>query len=676
MARVYQVPRHAFPWLISGALLASLPHMIRAELWLSVAVPLLLLWRVMIQRGRVAMPGKLLRGMLLLGLVGATLYSHGTLLGPDAGVTLLVAAFALKMLEMFRLRDAYVVIILACFVLATAFLFSTGPLVTVYIGVVLVLVVAALIGINHPESGVSPWRHLRLSAKMVAQAVPLMLVFFLLVPRLPPLWSLKVEQQQGKTGMSDSMAPGEISRLSRQNDLAFRVEFDGEVPPPSLRYWRGLTYGWFDGRRWSQAVPPALDRQEYVRFANGASPPWYQQLLADRGDAAWKYRVVMERTGRQWLYAISVPFSDKTDVGLARDLRLVRRTDLETTYDYRVTSYLMPVAVEGLKEWERQFYVALPSASSPRASAMAQQWRDESDSDADYANRLLRWLNEEEFYYTLEPPLLGQHTVDDFLFRSRRGFCEHYASSFAFLLRAAAIPARIVAGYQGGQLNPLGNHLQVRQYDAHVWVEAWLPEQGWVEFDPTAAVAPARIELGLEQALAGLDEQTETGLAAVLRSNPLLTRLGYLMDYMEFNWAKWVLGYNQQGQLEFLSRWLGKVTPERMVMALAAVGGSVMAVMLVWMLWRARRPGLTWWQREYRAMLRLMDKRGLNPPAHLPPSQVIAAAAQRYPRAAMALQDWQSCFEAAVYKPLAAEPELLRRQLVVLRRKVARMSRR
>lgn len=676
MARVYQVPRHAFPWLISGVLLASLPHMIRAELWLSVAVPLLLLWRIMIQRGRVAMPGKLLRGMLLLGLVGATLYSHGTLLGPDAGVTLLVAAFALKMLEMFRLRDAYVVIILACFVLATAFLFSTGPLVTVYIGVVLVLVVAALIGINHPESGVSPWRHLRLSAKMVAQAVPLMLVFFVLVPRLPPLWNLKVEQHQGKTGMSDSMAPGEISRLSRQNDLAFRVEFDGEVPPPSLRYWRGLTYGWFDGRRWSQAVPPALDRQEYIRFPSGVSPQWYLQLLADRGDVAWKYRVVMERTGRQWLYAMSVPFSDKTDVGLARDLRLVRRTDIETTYDYRVASYLIPVAVEGLKEWERKFYVALPSGSNPRASAMAQQWRDESATDADYANRLLRWLNEEEFYYTLEPPLLGQHTVDDFLFRTRRGFCEHYASSFAFLLRAAGIPARIVAGYQGGQLNPLGNHLQVRQYDAHVWVEAWLPEQGWIEFDPTAAVAPARIELGLEQALAGLDEQTETGLAAALRSNPLLTRLSYLMDYIEFGWAKWVLGYNQQGQLEFLSRWLGRVTPERMVMALAAVGGSVMAVMLVWMRWRARRPGLTWWQREYRAMLRLMHKRGLNPPAHLPPSQVIAAAAQRYPRAAMALQDWHSCFEAAVYKPLATEPGLLRRQLVVLRRKVARMSRR
>lgn len=676
MARVYQVPRHAFPLLISGSLLASLPHLIRAELWLSVVVPLFLLWRIMIQRGRVAMPGKLVRGILLLALAGATLYNHGTLLGPDAGVTLLVAAFALKMLEMFRLRDAYVVIILACFVLATAFLFSTGPLITIYIGLVLVLVVAALIGINHPESGVSPWRHLRLSVTMVAQAVPLMLIFFVLVPRLPPLWNLKVEQQQGKTGMSDSMAPGEVSRLSRQSDLAFRVEFDGEVPPPPLRYWRGLTYGLFDGRRWSQATPPALDRREYVRFSGDVSPGWYMQLLSDRGDPAWQYRVVMERTGRQWLYAMSVPFSDKPDVGLARDLRLVRRTEIETTYDYRVTSYLAPAAREGLEDWEREFYIALPEESNPRARAMAQQWRGESGSDAEFANRILRWLNEEKFYYTLEPPLLSHHTVDDFLFRTRRGFCEHYASSFAFLLRAAGIPARIVAGYQGGELNPLGNHLLVRQYDAHVWVEAWLPEQGWFEFDPTAAVAPARIEQGLEQALAGFNEQVESGLAAAFRSNPLLARLGYLRDYIEFGWAKWVLGYNQQSQLEFLSRWLGRVTPERMVMALAAVGGAVMSVMLIWMLWRARRPELMWWQKEYRAMLRLMHKRGLYPPAHLPPAQAIAAAAQSYPRAAAALQDWQHCFEAAVYKAPATDPGLLRRQLVVLRRKVARLSRR
>jgi protein-glutamine gamma-glutamyltransferase len=672
MARVYQVPRHAFIWLVAGALLASLPHMWRGPLWLALTVPVLLGWRMLIQRGVLAMPGKLIRFPLLLAVIVATLYSHGTVLGPEAGVTLLVAAFALKMLEMFRLRDAYVAIILACFVLATAFLFARDPLTTLYIGVVLVVVVAALVGINDPESGVSPWRHLRQSGVMVLQALPLMMVFFVLVPRLPPLWNLQVDQQQAKTGMSDSMSPGEVSRLSRQSGIAFRVEFDGKVPPPAERYWRGLTYGWFDGRRWSQAIPPEVRPEDYLRFANDPSPDWYEQLLAGRGEPRWRYRVVMERTGQQWLYALSVPFSDRQDVALTRDLRLLRRTDLETTFDYRVDSYQMPVAAEGLPEWERRFYTTLPPAGNSRARQMATEWRASATGDGAFITRLLLWFNQEQFYYTLEPPLLGENTVDDFLFRTRRGFCEHYASSFAFMLRAAGIPARIVAGYQGGELNPLGDHLLVRQYDAHVWVEAWLAGQGWVEFDPTAAVAPARIEWGLDAALAESGESATAGLAGALRGIPILARLGFLADYIEFGWAKWVLGYNQQNQLDFLSRWLGKATPERMVMALAAVGGSIMLVMLLWMLWRVRRPGLLWWQREHRQMTRLLRRRGVPLAAHMTSAQIVQATIRYYPGARQPMQDWQRCYEAIAYRREVADPAQLRRQLRMLRRLVGR----
>lgn len=672
MARVYQVPRHAFPWLMTGALLASLPHLWRGPLWLALTVPALLGWRILIQRGALAMPGKLIRFPLLLLVVGATLYSHGTLLGPEAGVTLLVAAFALKMLEMFRLRDAYVAIILASFVLATAFLFARDPLTTVYIGVALVVVMAALVGINDPESGVSPWRHLRQSGAMLLQALPLMLVFFVLVPRMPPLWNLQVNQQQAKTGMSDSMSPGEVSRLSRQSGIAFRVEFDGEVPPPAQRYWRGLTYGWFDGRRWSQALPPEIQRHEYLYFANTPKPEWYEELLAERGEPDWRYRVVMERTGRQWLYALSVPFSNRQDVALARDMRLLKNSDIESTFDYRVESYQMPVARQGLPEWERRFYTSLPQSGNARARQMASDWRASASGDGAFITRLLLWFNQEEFYYTLEPPLLGEDTVDDFLFRTRRGFCEHYASSFAYLLRAAGIPARIVAGYQGGELNPLGDHLLVRQYDAHVWVEAWLAGQGWVEFDPTGAVAPTRIEQGLDAALAESGESAITGLAGALRGVPLFARLSLLADYIEFGWAKWVLGYNQQNQLEFLSRWLGQVTPQRMVMALAAVGGVVMLIMLGWMLWRVRRPALVWWQREHRQMTRMLARRGVPLAPHLTSSQIVRLASEYYPAASQPLQDWQRCYDTIAYRKEITDPVVLRRQLRNLRRLVGR----
>ena len=672
MARVYQVPRHAFPWLIAAALLASLPHLWRGPLWLALTVPVLLCWRMLIQRGVLTMPGKLVRVPLLLAVVGGTLYSHGTLLGPEAGVTLLVAAFALKMLEMFRLRDAYVAIILGSFVLATAFLFARDPLITLYIGVVLVVVMAALVGINDPESGVSPWRHLRKSGGMVLQALPLMLVFFVLVPRMPPLWNLQVNQQQAKTGMSDSMSPGEVSRLSRQSGIAFRVEFEGEVPPPAQRYWRGLTYGWFDGRRWSQALPPEVRRNDYLRFANGPSPDWYEELLAERGEPDWRYRVVMERTGRQWLYALSVPFSDRQDVALARDLRLLRKDDIESTFDYRVESYQIPVARQGLPEWERRFYTTLPETGNSQARQMAVEWRANATGDAAYITRLLLWFNQEDFYYTLEPPLLSENTVDDFLFRTRRGFCEHYASSFAYMLRAAGIPARIVAGYQGGELNPLGDHLLVRQYDAHVWVEAWLEGQGWVEVDPTGAVAPTRIEQGLDAALAEYGESVLTGLAGALRGVPLFARLSLLADYIEFGWAKWVLGYNQQNQLEFLSRWLGEVTPQRMVMALAAVGGVVMVTMLLWMLWRVRRPRLVWWQREHRLMVRMLTRRGVPLGLHMTTTQIVRIAGEHYPSARQPLQDWQHCYDAIAYRKDVHDPASMRQQLRRLRKMIRR----
>lgn len=681
MARVYQVPRHAFPWLLAAVLLASLPHLWRGPVWLAITVPLLLGWRLLIQRGLLSMPGQLLRVPLLFALIGATIYSHGTLLGPEAGVTLLVAAFALKMLEMFRLRDAYVVIILAFFVLATAFLFARDPLTTLYIGMVLTVLVAALIGINHPESGLSSWRHLRPAVMMVGQALPLMLVLFILVPRMPPLWNLQVNQQQAKTGMSDSMAPGEVSRLSRNSGLAFRVEFDGDIPPPAARYWRGLTYGFFDGRRWSQALPAQIKPQDYLHFGGSAakdsSHDWYQQLLADRdSDPQWRYQVIMERTGQQWLYALSVPFSSSQEIGLARDMRLVRRTDIETTFAYQVDSYQMAVEYRELSQWQQDFYTALPEQGNGRARRMAQQWRAEASGDGAFITRLLLWLNQEPFFYTLEPPLLGENTVDDFLFRSRRGFCEHYASSFAYLLRAAGIPTRIVAGYQGGEANPLGSHLLVRQYDAHVWVEAWLPGQGWVEFDPTAAVAPSRIEQGLEAALSGTGESAISGFAGVMRGIPLLARLEFLADYIEFGWAKWVLGYNQENQLEFLSRWLGEVTPQRMVIALAVTGGSILSVMLLWMLWRLRQPRLVWWQREYQQMERLLSRYGVTLATHMTPTQMGAISADQHPAAQQPLKDWLRCYETIAYRRGGIiETTTLQRQLRTLRHQVRRRLR-
>src|SRR5690606_25782031 len=142
-----------------------------------------------------------------------------------------------------------------------------------------------------------------------------------------------------------------------------------------------------------------------------------------------------------------------------------------------------------------------PAGRHPRAVEMARSWRSQGLGDEEIVDRALRMFNEQEFYYTLQPPLAVDDAIDQFLFETRQGFCEHYAAAFTVLMRAAGIPARVVTGYQGGTLNPVGGYVIVRQRDAHAWAEVWLGEKGWVRVDPTAAVAPNRILGGIETAL-------------------------------------------------------------------------------------------------------------------------------------------------------------------------------
>ena len=670
--RVYQVPHHTFWLLTLGTFLAALPHLLMGPLWLRVLIPALVVARVLVQRGRLRMPGRLLRVLLLGAIVVGTVYTHGTIAGPEAGACLLVAAFALKLLEMFRLRDAYVLLVLGYFVLATTFLFYQGPLAAFYVLLVMMLLTAALIGINKPETHARPTAHVRLASVMLLQSLPVMLLLFVLVPRVGPLWALEIRQEGARTGMSDSMAPGEVSNLTQSAELAFRVEFEGEVPPPAERYWRGLTYSWFDGRRWSQAAPRHVPRDELVRFAQGSANTWYPGLSVAREQVpgpVYRYRVVQEPSRRPWLYALAVPFAEQRDIGLARDFRLLRDSDLEQRYAYTVTSYPLLKPAMSLPDWERDFNLALPEAGNERSRALAESWFAEVDGEPrHYADRILRWFRQEAFYYTLEPPLLRGDTVDGFLFESRRGFCEHYASAFAYLMRAAGVPARIVAGYQGGELNPVGNHLRVHQYHAHAWVEIWLEAEGWVEFDPTGAVAPERIEQGMEPFRDGGGGALQNLFGGRGGAHPLLARWRNSLDYIQFSWQKWVLGYNETAQLAFLERWLGEVSPWRLARVMLIGMVILLLPVALWVLLRQRGPARSPLQREYRAMGRQLRRAGLASPEHLPPRELARWAGEHWPALAGEFNRWAAFYEQAAY---AGEDEQeSRQQLRRLRRRL------
>lgn len=677
MARVYQVPRHAMIWMMLAVVLAGLPHVITGPAWLGGLLLGAVLWRSLIHRGRLRMPPRVVRLTLLGAMVGGIFYHFGTLFGPTAGVSLLVGAFALKLLELFRLRDAYVVVLLGYFVLATIFLHQRGAAAALYVLVGLATLTAALIGINQPESGGRAREHIKLAAVMLIQALPLTVLLFLVMPRIAPLWSMETEESQARTGMSDSMAPGEVSDLSQNNDLAFRVTFDGEVPPRAQRYWRGMTYTRFDGRRWRQAALGDNWRNRDLYFpARGPRPDWWVQWRDQRTGPNYDYQVVMEPSRRKWLYALAVPFSESESVGVARDFRLLRSEEIDSTFAYRVTSYPDMPRGHRLTERQRERALELPQGFNPRTRERARQWRAAASTDQAYIERILDWLEREDFEYTLQPPELGRDSVDEFLFETRRGFCEHYASALTFMLRAAEIPARVVAGYQGGEVNPLGDHLRVRQSDAHAWVEAWLMGQGWVRLDPTAAVAPARIEYGLDRALEEQGGEAGGGVLDNLGDLPLILQMGYLSDYVEFAWYKWVRGYDQSARLELLANWLGKVNPVRVGLALAAGLAIILTPLAAWILLQRRAPGLSSWQREYWRMLNLLRHHDIRVHSGLPPRELVTRVAQRNPPAAEVLEAWSRDYEHLVYGPDPERDRAARQRLRRERGAVRRALRR
>lgn len=652
--RVYQVPIHTRLWLVLTVIACSLPQLLRGPGWQTVLLVLVVAVRVLTDKQRMRLPGKVVRGGLMVAVVGLTWYSFGRIYGPEAGVALLVSLFALKYLEVVRQRDAYVVIVLGYFVCATALLFDRGPGMFGYVLLCLLFLTVCLVGINHSDTGAKATGHLRRATVLTLQAVPVMLVLFVLVPRVAPLWNMQVDSGKARTGMSDSMAPGEISELSRSSKLAFRVAFDGEMPAPKDRYWRGLTLSHFDGRTWQQAIARGVDKRAYLAEPGRPVPQWYENLIAAERGQGYRYQIIMEPTQRQWLFAMKVPLVEQGEASLAKDMRLVATKPVSDRMGYTVTSYPRLSDAIRLDPAERELMLSLPAATVGRkARGLAQQWRLESYSSEEVVKRALDHFREQPFHYTLRPPPLPVDPVDEFLFITRRGFCEHYASSFTFLMRAAGIPARVVVGYQGGEPNALGSHLLVRQYDAHAWSEVWIEGQGWIRVDPTAAVSPERIDAGLRAALAGSEEDSEvvSDLQGFTGSGVMGT-LRQWADYVDYQWQTQVLGYNSQSQLQLLRQILGSASPLRI--ALALLGGITLLLGLYMLILLRQDRGYQQspMEREFWRLHQQVAQRmggALDP--GLTPVQLAATIAQRWPAASEAARRWALQYQQALYNP-------------------------
>ncbi len=581
MARAKRpVSRRQAWWLLATAIVAGAPLAPQLPLWLSLAAAAAFAWRAALTWRQWRLPPRWLLVILVVVGTAGVFLQYRTILGRTPGIALLVVFLALKLLELRAARDAVATALLCYFLVLGQFLFTQTIPTALLAGLTILITTASLLAASDDRP--SPVDQLRRAALMLGQALPFMLLLFVLFPRVQgPLWGIPQDRFSAVSGLSDTMSPGSIAQLSQSDAIAFRVQFKGEVPPQSQLYWRGPVMPSFDGRSWR------------VAQTLGAFP----QVPYPTVGAAVDYEVTLEPHGKFWLFALEMPGTLPPESALTRDYQPVARQAVRNRLRYAQRAW--PESLAGMNDPPQvlRSALALPQDGNPRTRAVAAAWRAQHGSDgaailAAAEDFFLRQI----LIYTLNPPLLGKDVVDEFLFDTKRGFCEHFAASFVFALRAAGVPARVVAGYQGGEVNPVDGYLVVRQYDAHAWAEAWIAGRGWVRIDPTAISAPSRINSSFTAAVPAGE-----ALPFLARSDlAWLRELRYRLDAVTNGWNQWVLGYNPQRQRDLLaSLGLGEPDWRNMTAVLSILCGMVMLGLTGWILRNRLRvdPALGAWRR-------------------------------------------------------------------------------
>jgi transglutaminase-like putative cysteine protease len=577
------------PWLFATALATTIPHAIHLPLWLSALTAGIIAYAGWLWWRNQRLPGR----WLLMPLVGiacaGVLFEFRTLLGREAGVAMLVLFMALKLLELRSQRDAMVLITLGYFLLLTHYFYSQSIPTGFWLIVTMTLITATLIRIHGgPTSKALPT--LRYAGLLTLQAIPFMLVLYVLFPRISgPLWGLPQDAHRARSGLSEQMTPGSFSNLALSSEIVFRVRFAGEIPAANKLYWRGPVMDAFDGRTWrpdpAQTRPPTIE---------ALSPPI-------------RYESTIEANQQRWLLALDAPAPSLKEFAINSTLTVTTRQTLDQRSRFSlvsVTDYRFNIE-EDAEVLRRN--LKLPARLNPRSRALAESWRAQSSSPIATVNLALALFSGKDFAYTLQPPLLGEHSIDQFLFESRRGFCEHYAAAFVVLMRAAGIPARVVGGYQGGERNPVDGFLVIRQSDAHAWAEVWLAGQGWLRVDPTAAVSPSRIASGI---IAALPTGEPLPMLLTLHSD-WLRGARHRWEAINNAWNQEVLGYNPERQRQLLSQLgLSDNHWQNLITLLASLSAGLLLAITACTLYY--RPRLDPAQRLWHIALRRIARRQVN----------------------------------------------------------------
>jgi protein-glutamine gamma-glutamyltransferase len=660
--RLRHLPRDSRDTLFLLAVIGwvLLPQVAHLPLWCSLLCAAVLAGRGWLAWGSRPLPSRWwLLGLLALTLA-ATWATHRTLLGRDAGVTLIAMLLALKTLELRARRDAFVVFFLGFFTMLTNFFFSQSLPTAAAMLVALLGLLTALVNAHMPVGRPPLLQAAKTAGWMALLGAPIMAVLFVLFPRFAPLWGIPSDAMSGRSGLSANMQVGTIASLALDESIAMRVRFEGPPPPQSALYFRGPVLSSFDGREW-------------LPLRSSFSTPFQAAPALRVSGEPVRYEVTLEPHNRPWLLVLDAagraPLAPGYDTVMTPELQWFANRPITDITRYRAESHLE--FQHGPQRFiaALQDYTALPPGFNPRTLQWASELRaDPRMAGADTAamvRRVLEQLRTGGYTYSLEPGTYGQHTADELWFDRKEGFCEHFASAFVVLMRAMDIPARIVTGYQGGEVNAVDGYWTVRQSDAHAWTEVWHPGQGWLRVDPTAAVMPGRI--GASQRLVAPRGALASAIGSV--SPGLATSLRAAWEAMNNGWNQWVLNYTQSRQLNLLKN-LGFEAPswEDLGYVLIAVIVAVSLGGALWTLWE-RREHDPWLRLLGRARARLAAS-GLATHAAQPPRQLAALVRQHFAgRAEMqAVHDWLLRLEALRYAPSPASRAQTAAALATLQR--------
>ncbi len=576
-------------WLLISLLTVVLLHSVNLIPWITVAAVALGIWRYLLNRKQWALPKMHILIPVMLIICIALLFSFGNNFGRDASISLFIIMTAMKLLETKTLRDYMLVISIGYFAVACIFIFNQSASTFLLSLIPIILLTTTLIQISLPQT-IPGIYSLKLAAKLLLQSIPLMLVLFVLFPRLPgPIWGITKDAYSGMTGLNDSIELGDVSNLIQNSSVAFRVQFDGTIPPRNKLYWRG----------------PVLSQQQNNKWLAANDNSQAKQASLEPIGAKINYTMTLEPHNRLWLLLLDMPTTIPKIATLKQAYSAIAKEPIRTRTRYQAVSSLQYILDKTLDTSQSKIALDIDAESNPKSFKLARSWSHLPSEEI--ISHVLQMFNQQTFIYTLRPPRLSNSAIDDFLFNTKKGFCEHYATSFVYLMRAAGIPARIVTGYQGGELNPNGNYLIVRQSDAHAWAEVWLKNKGWVRIDPTAAVAPERIELGIDQAVSEVD-----ALPIFVRPGAQWLKNAYFnWDNINNNWNQWVLGYDNQKQLDFLQKISGKdLSMTDIAIWMIAIMLTTMLIMAAFLLSKASRE-LNPVQRAYAKHIKQLEKYGL-----------------------------------------------------------------